>query len=48
MEGFNLKKLNEVAGKEEYGVEIYNRFSALETETRMWVLIELWKLLERI
>jgi hypothetical protein len=27
---FNLKKLNEVEGKEQYHVEISNRFTALE------------------
>jgi hypothetical protein len=30
MERFNLKKLNEVEGKEQYHVEILNRFAALE------------------
>jgi hypothetical protein len=30
MERFNLKKLNEVEGKEEYRVEISNRFAAME------------------
>jgi hypothetical protein len=30
MEMFNLKKLNEVVGKEQYRVEISNRFAALE------------------
>ncbi|PNF41609.1 hypothetical protein B7P43_G10463 [Cryptotermes secundus] len=30
MERFNLKKLNEVEGKEQYRVEISNRFTALE------------------
>jgi hypothetical protein len=30
MERFNPKKLNEVEGKEQYGAEISNRFSALE------------------
>jgi hypothetical protein len=30
MERFNLKKLNEVEGKEQYRVEISNRFAALE------------------
>jgi hypothetical protein len=29
-ERFNLKKLNEVEGKEQYCVEISNRFAALE------------------
>jgi hypothetical protein len=31
MERFNLKKLNEVEGKEQCLVEISNRFAALET-----------------
>jgi hypothetical protein len=30
MERFNLKKLNEINGKEKYNVEISNRFEALE------------------
>jgi hypothetical protein len=30
MERFNLRKLNEVEGKEQYCVEISNRFAALE------------------
>jgi hypothetical protein len=30
MERFSLKKLNEVKGKEQYHVEISNRFAALE------------------
>jgi hypothetical protein len=30
MEGFRLKNLNEVKGKEEYQVKIPNRFAALE------------------
>jgi hypothetical protein len=30
MEGFNLKRLNEVEGNEQYRVEISNRFAALE------------------
>jgi hypothetical protein len=30
MERFNLKKLNEVNGKEEYHAEVSNRFAALE------------------
>jgi hypothetical protein len=48
MERFNLKKLNEVVGKEQYRVEIKNRFAALETQTLKWILIVLEKLLERI
>jgi hypothetical protein len=34
MERFNLKKLNEVEGKEQYHVEISNRFAACETVKR--------------
>jgi hypothetical protein len=30
MERFSVKKLNEVQGKEQYHVEISNRFAALE------------------
>jgi hypothetical protein len=30
LERFNLKKLNEVEGKEKYHVEVSNRFAALE------------------
>jgi hypothetical protein len=30
MERFNLKKLNEVEGKEQFHVEVSNRFAALE------------------
>jgi hypothetical protein len=30
MERFNLKKLNEVKGKEKYHIEVSNRFAALE------------------
>jgi hypothetical protein len=30
MERFNLKKLNEVEGKEQFCVEVPNRFAALE------------------
>jgi hypothetical protein len=30
MERFNLKKLNKVEGKEQYRVEVSNRFAALE------------------
>jgi hypothetical protein len=30
MERFNLKKLNQVEGKEQFCVEVSNRFSALE------------------
>jgi hypothetical protein len=30
MERFNLKKINEVEGKEQYRVEISNKFAALQ------------------
>jgi hypothetical protein len=30
MQGFNLKKLNKVEGKEQFRVEVSNRFAALE------------------
>jgi hypothetical protein len=30
MEGFNLKKLNEVEGKEKYRVEVLHRFAELQ------------------
>jgi hypothetical protein len=30
MERFNLKKLNDVEGKEKYWAEVSNRFAALE------------------
>jgi flagellar motility protein MotE (MotC chaperone) len=42
MERLNLKKLNEVEGKEQYWVEISNRFAALEkldTEVEAWETI---------
>jgi hypothetical protein len=45
---FRLKKLNEVQGKEQYRVEISNRFAALENLDTMWMLIKLGKLLKRI
>jgi hypothetical protein len=45
MERFNLKKLYEEKGKEEYQVEISNRFAALENLDDD---VELGKLLERI
>jgi hypothetical protein len=35
MKGFNLKKLNEIQGKEQYRVETSNRFATLEN-LRRW------------
>jgi hypothetical protein len=48
MERLNPKKLNEVEGKEEYRVEISNRFAASENLETGWILIELGTLSERI
>jgi hypothetical protein len=47
MERYNLKKLNEVEGKEQFRVEVLNRFAALEDLTQRWKLIVLGKRLER-
>jgi hypothetical protein len=38
MERFNLKKLNEVEGREQYRVEISNRFAVLDIN-RAWETI---------
>jgi hypothetical protein len=35
MERFNLKKLNEVEGKEQFPVEFSNRFAALDAEVEI-------------
>jgi hypothetical protein len=35
MERFNLKRLNEVEGKEQFRVEVSNRFAALDTEVEI-------------
>jgi hypothetical protein len=35
MARFNLKKLNEVEGKEKYRVEVSNRFAALEDDVEI-------------
>jgi hypothetical protein len=43
VERFNLKKLNEVEGKEQFRVEVSNRFTALEKFIPRWILIELGK-----
>jgi hypothetical protein len=53
VEGFSLKKLNKVDGKEQYLVEISNRFAALEsldTEVdinRAWETIRISKFLPK-
>jgi hypothetical protein len=43
MERFNLKKLNEVEGKEQYRVEISNRFAALENLDTEVVVNKAWE-----
>jgi hypothetical protein len=43
MERFNIKKLNEVEGKEQYHVEIRNRFSALEHLDTKVDVINAWE-----
>jgi hypothetical protein len=48
MERFNLKKLNEAEGKQQYRVEISNRFAALENLDDEGLLTNLQELLERI
>jgi hypothetical protein len=48
VERFNLKKLNEVDGKEQYHAQAANRFTALEDFVLRWILIVLGKILERI
>jgi hypothetical protein len=35
MQKFNLKKLNEVEGKERYRVEVVNRFAVLDAEVEI-------------
>jgi hypothetical protein len=48
MERFNLKKFNKVEGKEQYLVEVSNRFAALEDLDRERKLIVPGKRLEKI
>jgi hypothetical protein len=48
MEWFNPRKLNEIEGKEQYCVDISNRFAALENLEADCMLIELGKILEKI
>jgi hypothetical protein len=43
MKRFNLKKLNKVKGKEQYRIEVSNRFAALEDWAQRWKLIVLGK-----
>jgi hypothetical protein len=48
MERFNLRKLNEEQGKEQYRVEISNRFTSLENLDDEVNINRAWELLERI
>jgi hypothetical protein len=48
LERFNIQKLNELAGKDQYNVEVLNMFAALEDLTQKWRLIKLGKRFERI
>jgi hypothetical protein len=46
MKRFSLEKFNDVEGKEQYHVEISDRFASLENLGLRWVLLDLGKLLE--
>jgi hypothetical protein len=48
MERLSLKKLNNIEGKEHNRVEVSRSFADLNIWTQRWILIVLWKLLERI
>jgi hypothetical protein len=48
MERFNLKKLNEIEGKEKYRVEVSNRFAALQILDTGGKLVLSGKQLDRI
>jgi hypothetical protein len=48
MERFNLKKLTEVEGKEQYHVEISNRFAALENLDTEVDINRAWETIRRI
>jgi hypothetical protein len=48
MESFNLKKLKEVEGQEQYRVQTSNQFAVVETYMLKWILMEVGKLLERM
>jgi uncharacterized protein YaaR (DUF327 family) len=45
MEKFNLKKLNEVEGKEQYRVEVANRFAVLEELDRELEINSAWEII---
>jgi DNA-binding IclR family transcriptional regulator len=48
VEMFNLGKLKEAEGEEQYQVDIPNWFAALENLTLSYMLIELGKVLKKI
>jgi hypothetical protein len=48
MKRFNLKKLNDVEGKEQFRFEVSNRFAALEDLDTEVEINSAWKRLERI
>jgi transcription elongation factor GreA-like protein len=48
MEMFNLKKLNEIEGKEQYWVELSNRFAALESLDGDVVIHRTWGTIRKI
>jgi hypothetical protein len=45
MDRFNLKKLNEVEGKEKYRVEVSKRFTALEDLDAEVEIIAVWEMI---
>jgi hypothetical protein len=45
MEKFNLKKLNKVEGKEQFCVEVSNRFAALEDLDAEVEINSAWKMI---
>jgi hypothetical protein len=45
MERFNFKKLNEVEGKEQYRVEVSNRFAALEDLDKEVEINSAWEII---
>jgi hypothetical protein len=47
MEGFNLKMLNEVEGKERYRIEISNRFAALENLDELVEVYSSWETIRK-
>jgi hypothetical protein len=48
MERFNLKKLNDVEGKEQFCVEVPNRFAALEDLVAEVEINSTWEISQRI